>query len=200
MLQRGDSPTAVLAHLGNVGWLAAPLDLLMAAATFAGLVATFNYGSRIVGTAAEARLLPRGLAHVNARFRSPSRAVIFLVIVSGGIPIIFQLVSSTPPLESSVLLYTLFSYCYFIPYIVAGVAAVVLVAKEGRPNIFLVFVFVFAIVSFGYLLLYALTSAGGGVFGALPWIAMIITLVGLVALLIAERRNADSADALADLL
>ncbi|HEV7184158.1 MAG: APC family permease [Actinomycetales bacterium] len=200
LLENGDSPTAVLAHLGNVGWLAAPLDLLMAAATFAGLVATFNYGSRIIGTAAEARLLPRGLAHVNPRFRSPSRAVIFLVIISAGIPIAFELVAATPPLESSVLLYTLFSYCYFIPYVVAAVAAIVLVVRERRANPLMIAVYAFAGISFGYLLFYALTSAGGGAFGALPWIALILTAVGFVGLLIVDRRSAGAGEALSDLL
>jgi basic amino acid/polyamine antiporter, APA family len=200
LLAKGDSPTAVLAHLGNVGWLAAPLDLLMAAATFAGLVATFNYGSRIVGTAAEGRLLPRGLAHVNPKFRSPSRAVIFLVVISAGIPIAFEIFSATPPLESSVLLYTLFSYCYFIPYVVAAVAAIVLVVRERRANPVMIAVYAFAGISFGYLLIYALTSAGGGVFGALPWIAVILTAIGFVALIIADRRSSGAGDALSDLL
>lgn len=200
MLAEGESPTAVLAHLGGVTWLAAPLDLLMAGATFAGLVALFNYGSRIVGTAAEARLLPHRLSHVHPRFRSPSRAVIFLVVISAGTPILFQLVSSTPPLESSVLLFTLFSYCYFIPYVVAAVAAIVLVIREGRPNPLKLLVFAFAGVSFGYLLFYALTSAGEGVFGALPWIAVSLTAVAFVAFLIAHRRNPDAETALTDLL
>jgi amino acid transporter len=200
LLAKGDSPTAVLAHLGNVGWLAAPLDLLMAAATFAGLIATFNYGSRIIGTAAEARLLPRGLAHVNVRFRSPSRAVGLLVIISAGIPIAFEIIAASPPLESSVLLYTLFSYCYFVPYVVAAIAAIVLVWREGRPRVLMLLVYAFAAVSFAYLLVYALTSAGGGVFGALPWVALALTVVGFVALLIVDKRNAGAGDTLTDLL
>lgn len=200
LLAKGDSPTAVLAHLGNVGWLAAPLDLLMAAATFAGLVATFNYGSRIIGTAAEARLLPRTLAHVHPRFRSPSRSVVFLVIISAGIPIAFEILAATPPLESSVLLYTLFSDCYFIPYIVAAVAAIVFVVRERRVKVLMLIIYAFAGVSFGYLLVYALTSSGGGAFGLLPWIAVGLTVLGFVALLIVDRRNASGSDALSDLL
>ena len=200
LLAAGDSPTAVLAHLGGVAWLAAPLDLLMAAATFAGLVALFNYGSRIVGTAAEAGLLPRRLAHVNSRFNSPSAAVVFLVVISVAVPVLFQLLAATPPLESSILLYTLFSYCYFVPYVIAAVAAIMLLIREGRPNVFLLAAFAVAGLSFAYLLIYALTSAGEGVFGLLPWIAVILTALTCVGFVIASRRNPESSDALSELL
>ena len=200
LLAAGDSPTAVLAHLGGAGWLAAPLDLLMAAAAFAGLVALFNYGSRIVGTAAEGGLLPKPLARINQRFNSPSAAVVFLVAISIAVPVLFQLIAATPPLESSILLYTLFSYAYFVPYVIAAIAAIVLVVREGRPNIFAIIAFAVAGLSFGFLLVYALTSAGEGVFGLLPWIAVILTAVVCAGFLIASRRHPENADALSELL
>ena len=200
LLAAGDSPTAVLALLGGVGWLAAPLDLLMAAATFAGLVAVFNYGSRIIGTAGEARLLPRRLSKIHPRFHSPSSAVIFLVVISAGVPVLFQVFAGTPPLESSILLYTLFSYCYFIPYIVAAVAAIVLVGREKKRSPLLIVAFAVAAISFTYLLIYALMSGGEGVFAALPWIAVGLTLVAFVVVAVAARRNPESASALSDAL
>ncbi len=200
LLAAGDSPTAVLALLGGIGWLAAPLDALMAIATFAGLVATFNYGSRIVATAARAGLLPQRLSRISPRYRSPSAAVAFLMVVAAGIPVLFQIVAATPPLESSVLLYTLFSYCYFIPYVVASVAAIVLVIRSRRVNPLLVILYLITGLSFGYLLVYALTSAGDGVFGALPWVALGLTIVAFIAFVIAHRRNKDADDGLADLL
>lgn len=199
-LAAGESPAAVLAHIGGVGYLAAPLDLLLAAATFAGLIATFNYGSRIVATAASAGLLPNKLSRIHKRHHSPSAAVFFMTFIAAGIPITLQLVSSAPPLESSVYLYTLFSYCYLLPYVLASVAAVVLVVREGRPNPVLVATFIVGGGACAYVLYYALTSAGEGVFGALPWIALVLTLVAFLAFVVAHKRKPAAEDALADLL
>lgn len=199
-LAAGESPAAVLAHLGGLGFLAAPLDLLLAAATFAGLIATFNYGSRIVATAASAGLLPHRLSHIHKRYRSPSAAVFFMTFIAAGLPIALQLVSAAPPLESSIYLYTLFSYCYLLPYVVGAAAAIVLVVREGRPNVILIAVFLVGGAACAYVLYYALTSAGEGIFGALPWIAIALTAAAFVAFVIAHRRRPSAEDELADLL
>ncbi|MGO4588848.1 APC family permease [Paenarthrobacter sp. 2TAF44] len=199
-LAAGESPAAVLAHLGGVEYLAAPLDLLLAAATFAGLIATFNYGSRIVATAASAGLLPHRLSHIHKRHRSPSAAVFFMTFIAAGLPIALQFVSAAPPLESSVYLYTLFSYCYLLPYVVGAVAAVVLVVREDRSNPVLIAVFVIGGAACAYLLYYALTSAGEGIFGALPWIALALTAVAFLAFVVAHKRRPAAEDELSDLL
>jgi amino acid transporter len=202
MLNAGDSPTAVLAHLGNVPFLAAPLDLLMAAATFAGLVAAFNYASRIVATAAADGLLPRRLAHIDARYRSPSTAVLFMAIFAAGVPLVLQLVASAPPLESSIYLYTLFAYFYLIPYVLAAIAAITVLVRERTPNPLVIGFIAAGGAAWGYVLWYALAHAGesGAVFGALPWINLGLTAVTFAAFVIAYRRNPAKESAIEDLL
>jgi amino acid transporter len=202
MLNAGDSPTAVLAHLGNVPFLAAPLDLLMAAATFAGLVAAFSYASRIVATAAADGLLPRPLAHIHSRYRSPSTAVLFMAIFAAGIPLALQWISAAPPLESSVYLYTLFAYFYLIPYVLAAVAAIVVLVRERKANPFVIGFIAAGGIAWGYVLWYALRHAGanGAVFGALPWITVALTVVTFVAFVVVHRRNPSGQSAVEDLL
>lgn len=202
MLNAGESPSAVLAHLGNVPFLAAPLDLLMAAATFAGLVAAFNYASRIVATAAADGLLPRRLAHIHPRYRSPSTAVLFMAIFAGGIPLALQLISSAPPLESSIYLYTLFAYFYLIPYVLAAVAAITVLVRERNANPLRLGFIAAGGIAWGYVLWYALAHAGesGGVFGALPWIALGLTAVTFAAFVVVNRRDPSRQSAIEDLL
>lgn len=199
-LNAGESPTAVLAHLGNVGYLAAPLDLLMAVATFAGLIATLNYGSRIVATAAADGMLPKRLSVIHSRFRSPSLAVLFMGTIAAGVPLGLQLVSSAPPLESSVALYTLFAYFYYVPYVLAAVGAILLLVREGRRRPLLIAFLASGGLAWGFVLYYGLAHATGGVFGALPWIALGLTFVVFLAFLVARRRNPTSDGAVADLL
>jgi amino acid transporter len=202
MLQAGDSPTAVLAHIGNVQYLAAPLDLLIAAATFAGLIAALNYGSRIIATAAADGLIPRRLARIHPRYRSPSTAVLFMTVIAAGVPLALQFLSAAPPLESSIYLYTFFAYFYLIPYVLAAVAAIAVLVRERKLNPLVIGFIAAGGVAWGYVLWYGLTRAGesGAVFGVLPWIALGMTALCFIAFVVAYRRNPDKESAMEDLL
>ena len=200
LLSAGESPTAVLAHVGGVGSLAAPLDLLLAAATFAGLVAVFNYGSRIVATAAADRLIPTQLARIHPKHRSPSTAIIFMGVLAAGVPVILQVVSSSPPLESSVYLYTFYAYFYLLPYVLGAVAAIVLLVRERVLNPVRIGVIAIGGAAWAYVLWYALSHPGGGVFTALPWLSLGMTLALFLVFLVGYIRNPQAASQMEDLL
>jgi APA family basic amino acid/polyamine antiporter len=200
LLEAGESPTAVLAEVGGVGFLAAPMDLLLAAATFAGLVAVFNYGSRIVATAAADGLIPRSLARIHPVHRSPSAAIVFMGVIGAGIPILLQLVSSSPPLESSVYLYTFYAYFYLLPYVLAAVAAVVLLVRERSLNPVRIGVILAGGVAWAYVLWYALSHPGGGVFTALPWLMLGMTFGLFLIFVVAHLRNPQAGSQMDELL
>lgn len=200
LLSAGESPTSVLAEIGGVGFLAVPLDLLLAAATFAGLVAVFNYGSRIVATAAADRLIPHPLSRIHWKYRSPSVAIIFMGVLAAGIPVVLQTVSSSPPLESSVYLYTFYAYFYLLPYVLAAVAAIVLLIREGNVNPVRIGFIAAGGAAWAYVLWYALSHPGGGVFTALPWLTLGMTFGFFLIFVIAYRRNPQAGGKMDDLL
>ena len=200
LLEAGESPTAVLAHVGGVGFLAAPLDLLLAAATFAGLVATMNYGSRIVATAAADGLIPRVLSKIHPVHRSPSTAIFFIGILAAGIPVGLQVISSSPPLESSVYLYTFYAYFYLLPYVLAAVAAIVLLIRERSFQPVRMLVIAAGGATWAYVLWYGLSHPAGGVFTWLPWLSLGMTCVIFLAFLGAYARNPRAGSEMEDLL
>jgi amino acid transporter len=200
LLNAGESPTSVLADVGGVGFLAAPLDLLLAAATFAGLIATMNYGSRIVATAAADGLLPHRLAKIHPVHRSPATAIVFMGILAAGIPVILQVVSSSPPLKSSVYLYTFYSYFYLLPYALAAIAAIVLLVREQKLQPFRLTAIAVGAIAWGYVLWYALSHPGGGVFTALPWMALGLTVAVFAVFLVANIRNPRAESRMEELL
>ena len=200
LLAAGESPTAVLAKVGGVSFLAAPLDLLLAAATFAGLVATMNYGSRIVATAAADGLIPRKLAKIHPVHRSPHTAIVFMGILAAGVPVILQITASSPPLESSVYLYTFYAYFYLLPYVLAAVAAIVLHVREGMVRPVRIAVVAVGGAAWAYVLYYGLANPGGGVFTALPWMALGMTLGIFALFMVVRSRNPDAIDNMEDLL
>lgn len=200
LLNAGESPTAVLAEVGDVGFLAAPLDLLLAAATFAGLIATMNYGSRIVATAASDGLLPRRLSHIHPVHRSPSTAIVFMGVLAAGLPVVLQVVSSSPPLESSVYLYTFYAYFYLLPYVLGAVAAIVLLVRERSVKPVRIVVIGLGGAAWAYVLWYGLTHPAGGVFTALPWMAVGLTFLVFVLFLFAVKRNPSAQIHVDDLL
>lgn len=189
LLSEGESPTAVLADVGGVGYLAAPLDLLLAAATFAGLIATMNYGSRIVATAAADGLIPRRLSKIHAVHRSPAVAIVFMGVFAAGLPVVLQVVSSSPPLESSVYLYTFYAYFYLLPYVLAAIAAIVMLIRERAANPVRLAVIAFGGAAWGYVLWYGLSHPGGGVFTALPWLCLGLTAAVFGVFVAAHVRN-----------
>ena len=200
LLEAGESPTAVLAEVGGVGFLAAPMDLLLAAATFAGLVATMNYGSRIVATAAADGLIPRQLSQIHPVHRSPSTAIVFMGLLAAGLPVVLQLVTSSPPLESSVYLYTFYAYFYLLPYVLAAVAAIVLLVRERSVQPVRIGVIALGGIAWAYVLWYGLAHPAGGVFSALPWMAIGLTGLVFVLFVIAYKRNPSADSRMEDLL
>jgi amino acid transporter len=125
------SPVAILAHSAGAPWLAIVVDVLLVPATFAGVVALFNLGSRIIATTAADGLLPIGLSRLHPRFHSPHRAAVLLAVLGALVPIALQFILKTPPMLSSVYLSNLATYYWLPPYLVACAGIVRVMRREG---------------------------------------------------------------------
>ncbi|MFD9664252.1 APC family permease [Rhodococcus sp. NPDC059968] len=186
----GVSPTAVMAAIGGVSFLQKPTDLLLAGATFAGLVALMNYGSRIIATAAADGLLPRRAARIHPRFHSPTGATIILTVAATAVLVLLQVVASASPLESSTYLYILFSYYWVLPYVLIAIGAIVILVREGRRNVLVPGVIVVGAATFVVLFVYGIANSSGGVLGALPYVAIGTTVLLFGVLSFADRGRA----------
>ncbi|ELT44859.1 amino acid transporter [Arthrobacter nitrophenolicus] len=130
-LALGVSPNSVLAEAAGVGFLSNISDLVLAVAVFASLIGFFNYGSRVVVSAASDGLLPAALTNVSKRYKSPVAAIAFLGIPSLiGPPIMLWLTSSTP-LEIYGYIATLLVYFWVIPYFLICIGGAVLLNRTS---------------------------------------------------------------------
>jgi amino acid transporter len=125
------SPVAILAHSAGAGWLAIVVDILLIPATFAGVVALYNLGSRIIATTAADGLLPIALSRLHPRFHSPHRAAAALALLGAFVPILLQYTLKTSPMLSSVYLADLATYYWLPPYLVACVGIVRVMRREA---------------------------------------------------------------------
>jgi amino acid transporter len=125
------SPVAILAHSARAAWLAIVVDILLIPATFAGVVALYNLGSRIIATTAADGLLPSALSQLHPRFHSPYRAAAALALLGAFVPILLQWSLKTSPMLSSVYLADLATYYWLPPYLVVCAGIVRVMQREG---------------------------------------------------------------------
>lgn len=188
-LAEGASPTALLADAAGMPWLQKPIDLLLVAATFASLIALFNYVARIVATAGADHYLPRGFERVHPRFGSPTVAVIALTVLAALIPVALQVIASAPPLQSSTYLFTLYSLFWVIPYAVIGVAAIVEMRRNRENRPLAMVSIVVGVGVFFYLLVSSIADNEGGTAGALPFVMLGLMVLGFIGFSISDARR-----------
>lgn len=196
-LALGVSPNAVLAEAAGVGFLSNISDLVLAAAVFASLIGFFNYGSRVVVSAASDGLLPSALTKVSKRYKSPLAAIAFLGVPSlVGPPVMLWLTSSTP-LEIYGYIATLLVYFWVIPYFLICIGGAVLLNRLSPRKSVLVNIGA-ALASATVLWLYVngILYPAPGPLSALPYVmigTVAVFLVGFVASVRSKRRTSISA-------
>jgi amino acid transporter len=133
-INAGLSPAAALAEQAELGDVVVKsIDLVLAVANLASLIAFVNYGSRFVATLATDGLLPSAVAKVHARFRSPNVAVVVLAIAAQGCLLVLiwlypnDLLTKVFPSLSTLTVYT-----WVVPWVLICVGSVVLIVREGR--------------------------------------------------------------------
>jgi amino acid transporter len=125
------SPVAILAHSAGVPWLAMVVDILLIPATFAGVVALYNLGSRIIATTAADGVLPMALSRLHPRFHSPHRAVAALAFLGACVPILLQYILKTSPMLTGVYLSDLATYYWLPPYLIVCAGIVRIMWREA---------------------------------------------------------------------
>lgn len=131
-INAGLSPAAALAEQADLGDVVVKsIDLVLAVANLASLIAFVNYGSRFVATLATDGLLPAGVAKVHRRFRSPNIAVIALAMSAQGC-LLLLIVLYPNDLLTKVFpsLSTLTVYTWVVPWVLICLGSVVLHVRE----------------------------------------------------------------------
>ncbi|MEU9059217.1 APC family permease [Streptomyces sp. NPDC048430] len=189
-LLAGSSPLYILSEVGHVTALGSVLDALMFVTLLSVVVVYLSEAGRVVATAAEDGILPRGLAHVDGKHRTPARAVLALALLAGGILVAFLLVGGRPIFTIFLSAAVMVSYSWFTAYILIALAGVSHAVRR-RDKVF-----------GGLALLSATSTAGTAVFSLvkhdagstmpqMPWIALgSIALLWAAALVNQRRRPA----------
>lgn len=175
----GASPIAVLADRAGLGYLKVSVDLLLAPAVIASVVALYNYGARVLATAAFDGLLPRVIGGVHRKHHSPHRAVIVLGVAGGSLPAAMQLLASTPPLLGAVYLGNFLCYFWLLPYVLVCIGASKMSCEGTKVDRRTLAGSMAGAVIILALLVAALWFPSPGLVGHLPLVAM--TLIALLS-------------------
>jgi amino acid transporter len=133
-INAGLSPAAAMAQEADLGdVIVKSIDLVLAVANLASLIAFVNYGSRFIATLAMDGLLPTPVAKVHERFRSPNIAVVALAMAAQGC--LLGLIWLYPnDLLTKVFpsLSTLTVYNWVVPWTLICLGSIVLHVRERR--------------------------------------------------------------------
>ena len=133
LLGRTTAPLNLIAARNDVPWLAVFSDLAMAAAAFSACVATLNSISRVLYSMARHGVLPRILAQVHPRHRTPTPALHLLGVAMIGF-VMFMAVSHAPVLAAVNLFGIFTAMGFLVIYSLACIAAPrYLWRLTGRP-------------------------------------------------------------------
>lgn len=188
-LNAGESPTAIMANIAGMPYLQKPIDLLLASAAFASLVAFLNYGSRVFATSATEKFLPKVFASVHPKYGSPTAATILMAASAAVIPLTLQVIAGAPPLLSANYLATLFSLFWIIPYVLLSIGAIKEIFQSAEAGLFSVTAIAIGGLTFASILVYYFLIQAEGVFGWLPHIMLGLTAAAYVVLVALERSH-----------
>jgi amino acid transporter len=133
-INAGLSPAAAMAQEAELGDVfVKSIDLVLAVANLASLIAFVNYGSRFFATLATDGLLPGAVAKVHRRFRSPNVAAVVLAAAAEACLLLLvwlypnDLLTKVFPSLS-----TLTVYAWVIPWVLICLGSIVLRIRERR--------------------------------------------------------------------
>ncbi|OHV73975.1 APC family permease [Pseudofrankia sp. BMG5.36] len=189
LLAAGTSPISIVASSAHLPWMGTVLDILLTLGEFAGGVAFVTYGSRIFATAAEIGLLPRFVATISARTKSPNVAIIMLAVLQTILPIILVVAAGTAPIEGGLYFSSAITYFWCVPYVMTAVAAVVVLRRTGSTEVVSwVAVFV-ASIGFTTFVVFTFVEGLSGIYAAIPFISFIAIAVLFAIFLLLDRRR-----------
>lgn len=187
-LALGVSPNAVLAEASGVGFLSNVSDLVLAVALFASLIGFFNYGSRVVVSAASDGLMPSALTKVSERHKSPIAAIVFLGVPSLIGPALLVWLTPASPLEINGYIATLLVYFWVIPYFLICIGGAVLLNRlNARKSLIVNLGAVLASVTVLWLYINGILNPGPAPLNVLPYVMIGTVAVFLIGLVLSVR-------------
>lgn len=189
-LALGVSPNAVLAEAAGVGFLSNVSDLVLAVALFASLIGFFNYGSRVVVSAASDGLMPSALTKVSKRYKSPIAAIVFLGVPSLIGPALLVWLTPASPLEINGYIATLLVYFWVIPYFLICIGGAVLLNRlNARKSLIVNLGAVLASITVLWLYINGILNPGPAPLNVLPYVMIGTVAVFLIGLVLSVRSS-----------
>ena len=188
-LNAGVSPLVVLADRGGLPFLGSISDLLIFVASFTIVVGCFNFVPRIWGTLAMDGLLPKRLAYVHPRFKTPTIGIVSLGILGWAVPVLLALVTGREMLTVYTWIATLIAFYWVIPYVLICAGAVVLLIRARQLN---PLVLVAAVAGAGvmiWMFLDSLIHPAGSPLDLMPYVALGTLVILILAFALASRRH-----------
>lgn len=193
-LAAGASPPAALALQSGLGkTVATATDLVLAAATFAALIAFINYGSRFVATLGADGFLPRSVASVSHRLRTPVPAIGVLAALGFALMTILVLVTGDITTAYNSIA-TLLVYSWVPAYLVIAAGAIVLTLRDRRVRVGLIVASVFGAAVMAWLYLNGIFYPPPAPYDAMSWVAVVllVSVISVLAGFAAMRRRQDA--------
>ncbi|MGG6382504.1 APC family permease [Paenarthrobacter sp. NEAU-H11] len=188
-LAAGVSAPAALALQSGLGeGVATASDVVLAVATFAALIGFLNFGARFVKTLAEDGLLPRRIAIVHSRHRSPYVGLILIGL--GGAAVIAVLLVLTGDVASAY--YTvapLVVYLWVVPYVLISVGAVRLALRDKQTRIGLITTAVIGGAGMAWAYIDGLINPPPTPADAMSWVVLIVIVVLPLIFIVTARRT-----------
>jgi amino acid transporter len=192
-LATGASPPAVLADRAGLGFLSEITDLIIAVAVFASFIGIANYASRVLVSVAAEGLLPSGLSQVNQRYKTPTVAIVAIMLPSFLGPVVLQIVSDDTPLTIYGYIATLLVYAWVVPYMVICIGGAMLLMRSQRSSPLVLLGAVVTSAAVLWLYVNGIVNPGPAPLDAMPYVWALTFVVFLVAFIASARARRTSA-------
>ncbi|MCX5078292.1 APC family permease [Streptomyces sp. NPDC060334] len=187
-LAAGMSPAAALALNAGLGeTFASATDLVLAVATFAGLIGFVNFGSRFVATLSDDGLLPRRVGRAHPEHGSPTVAVTVLAVIGFAVLAVALLAYPESLLSVYSALATLIVYLWVFPYVLICAAHVVLLVRERAVRPLSYLTAVLGATAMGWVYLNGWVNPPASPVDAMSYVALVLIGVTVPALAWARR-------------
>jgi amino acid transporter len=190
-LEAGMSPAAALAlEAGLGGTVAKATDVVLAIANLASLIAFVNYGSRFVATLATDGLLPVAAARVHPRHKSPTVAIVGLVVLAqASLLVLMWLYPDDLLTKVFPSISTLTVYMWVIPYLLICAGAVVLVTRERRRTVTLVVTAVLGSAAMAWIYVNGIVNPAPAPVDAMSYVFLVATGLVFAVFYALDRRS-----------
>lgn len=188
-INAGVSPPAALALQAGLGQpVATATDLVLAVATFAGLIGFLNFGSRFVTTLAVDRLLPARLSAVHRRHHSPVIAIGVLAVL-GFVLMTVMVLWAGDVIAGYTALATLIVFAWVPPYLLIAAGAIKLVIRSRRFRPGLVAAFIIGAAGMAWTFINGIIYPPPPPYDAMNWIAFVSIAVIVLFFVLFKRRH-----------